>query len=357
MPGGGETVTDSLFRAVLDAPDDEAPRLVYADALLERGDPRGEFIQIQCALGRSLVGARALPLFRDKDAKNPMTEKELAKREAELLKKHQKEWLAPIRPFIRTWRWKQGFVDSVEADAATFFANVSAIFAATPLRHVSLTALKKPTIDALAKSADAFLPLRALSLHNQQLGPKTAHLFHSWSFANLRELDLPHNALENAGVSMLASSPTLANLRTLNLSHSKTLVPGVEALSKSTFFPLLESLNLDSYDSSKDAVGPDAASIIAKSATSMRSLSLVNGRIKDRGLTAIAESEALQHLEELNVYNCLHSPAGAMAIAKSKYLQKIKSMSGLIGRYFQVVAEDPAAKALRARFGDAVAIQ
>lgn len=36
-----------LFDAVAKAPDDDDPRLVLADALMERGDPRGEFISLQ----------------------------------------------------------------------------------------------------------------------------------------------------------------------------------------------------------------------------------------------------------------------------------------------------------------------
>lgn len=42
-------MTDELLlEAILAAPDDDAPRLVYADALLDRGDPRGELIVRQC---------------------------------------------------------------------------------------------------------------------------------------------------------------------------------------------------------------------------------------------------------------------------------------------------------------------
>jgi uncharacterized protein (TIGR02996 family) len=41
-----------LRAAILAAPDDLAPRLVYADWLLERGDPRGEHIVLQCAKAR-----------------------------------------------------------------------------------------------------------------------------------------------------------------------------------------------------------------------------------------------------------------------------------------------------------------
>jgi uncharacterized protein (TIGR02996 family) len=44
-------VDDSPFlRAVCEAPLDDGPRLVWADALDERGDPRGEFIRVQCEL-------------------------------------------------------------------------------------------------------------------------------------------------------------------------------------------------------------------------------------------------------------------------------------------------------------------
>ena len=39
----------ALFIAVLESPSNDAPRLVLADALAQRGDPRGEFIQLQFA--------------------------------------------------------------------------------------------------------------------------------------------------------------------------------------------------------------------------------------------------------------------------------------------------------------------
>src|SRR5262245_27467685 len=64
-----------LHDAVLAAPDDDGPRLVYADWLSERGDPRGELIQVQIA--RDHGGG------------------ELAEREAELWRVHGEEWRAP----------------------------------------------------------------------------------------------------------------------------------------------------------------------------------------------------------------------------------------------------------------------
>ena len=40
---------EALFlQAIADAPDDDAPRLIFADWLEERGDPRCELIRLQC---------------------------------------------------------------------------------------------------------------------------------------------------------------------------------------------------------------------------------------------------------------------------------------------------------------------
>lgn len=41
---------EPFLRAILAAPDDAAPRLVYADWLDERGDPRGDFVRLHFAL-------------------------------------------------------------------------------------------------------------------------------------------------------------------------------------------------------------------------------------------------------------------------------------------------------------------
>jgi len=41
----------ALLRAIVESPDDDAPRLVYADWLDERGESdRAEFIRLQCAI-------------------------------------------------------------------------------------------------------------------------------------------------------------------------------------------------------------------------------------------------------------------------------------------------------------------
>lgn len=50
--GDARRDVDQLFDGVLEDPDSDALRLVLADALVDRGDIRGEFIQLQFAYGR-----------------------------------------------------------------------------------------------------------------------------------------------------------------------------------------------------------------------------------------------------------------------------------------------------------------
>jgi uncharacterized protein (TIGR02996 family) len=56
------TDDEAFLRSILDAPGDDAPRLVYADWLDERGDPRGAFVrdEVRWARDRSAAGAAEL---------------------------------------------------------------------------------------------------------------------------------------------------------------------------------------------------------------------------------------------------------------------------------------------------------
>lgn len=70
---------ESLLQAVYADPTRDAPRDVLADALLEAGDPRGEFLALQ------LAEARGRALSRDEK-----------RREKQLLAAHAEDWLGPL---------------------------------------------------------------------------------------------------------------------------------------------------------------------------------------------------------------------------------------------------------------------
>jgi uncharacterized protein (TIGR02996 family) len=84
-------VTADLFAAIYADPDDDAPRHVLADAFSDRGDPRGEFMSLQLARGRSDVRIA---------------------RELELQQAHAADWLGALAAVIdvRRSRFERGFL-------------------------------------------------------------------------------------------------------------------------------------------------------------------------------------------------------------------------------------------------------
>src|SRR5918912_1255225 len=88
----------AFLRAIRDQPDDDLPRLVYADYLDERGDPRGEFIRVQVERAR---------LSPDDDR-----EFSLALREQALLRRHGGRGHLPYS--VSRQEFRRGFVEAVE---------------------------------------------------------------------------------------------------------------------------------------------------------------------------------------------------------------------------------------------------
>jgi uncharacterized protein (TIGR02996 family) len=93
--GRGDIV--KLMAEVLAHPDDDGPREVLADVLLEREEPRGEFIVLQLREARGLVS------------------KPEHKRIAALLRGHERTWLGGDLAAVTKHRvWRRGFLDEAE---------------------------------------------------------------------------------------------------------------------------------------------------------------------------------------------------------------------------------------------------
>ena len=118
---------DGFLRAILDRPDDDVPRLVYADWLEEHGDPaRAEFIRVQCELA-------TLP---DDDPRRPTLED----REHGLLVAHEPAWLTDFaaldgHPSIPEWAFRRGFLDEVCAGTVDLDSFAHEFFARRPVRR------------------------------------------------------------------------------------------------------------------------------------------------------------------------------------------------------------------------------
>src|SRR5690242_9635328 len=113
------THDDAFLRAILEDSENDTPRLVYADWLEERGDPRGEFIRVQCRLARTAPGDERTALQQH---------------ERRLLERHQDEWLGPLRPLLSGWTFRRGFLDAMTVPAAVYLRPISFLRPATVRR-------------------------------------------------------------------------------------------------------------------------------------------------------------------------------------------------------------------------------
>ena len=109
------TPRDAFLQAICENPDDEAPRLMYADWLTEHGDPRGEFIRVQCRLAGMSEDGQDRP--------------DLERREKWLLGLHDRDWAAEL-PRLEGVAWgedfRRGFVEAVRVDdVPTFVTTIS----------------------------------------------------------------------------------------------------------------------------------------------------------------------------------------------------------------------------------------
>lgn len=118
--------------AILAAPDDDAPRLIYADWLQEHGDEaRAEFIRVQCELHQIAPLGIAIP------GHMIVRFETLRRREQELLPLLPDDGMRFDVTMIPVWR--RGFLEEITCAAADCIAHLDAIREEHPIREVRLT--------------------------------------------------------------------------------------------------------------------------------------------------------------------------------------------------------------------------
>lgn len=197
------TTRDALEAALAADPDDRALHAAYADLLIEDGDPRGEFIQLQLAA---------------EDRDQPADRLRAIEQQAHTLcRRHENEWLGPLAPFVNPPRGP-----SVGAMVAE---NVAVTFRRGWVHRVEVGRLTDEIRDALAAAPIA----RLLS----ELVVET----NTWLETDRRRTTAPHpgslraqtteareladsarrTTLHRANPEPLANSPNVRNLRRLEL--------------------------------------------------------------------------------------------------------------------------------------------
>jgi uncharacterized protein (TIGR02996 family) len=287
------TPEEGFLQAVSEQPEDDAPRLIYADWLDENGEAAfAEFIRVQCELAR----------HQQEDDRWL----ELKIREEELWKQLEPRWRAQlvprwgkdIFPPLRLSHFRRGLV---EGGAVTVETDV---FVREAPGWIFLLGIGNFTPGG-AMCDDFFAcpqlwRVRAMNCERCNVQDSAMQGFaQARHFHNLRQIDFFRNYIGPAGIAAFARCPSLTNLTDLDLTENRLGPEGAAALVSSPVCRGLVSLGL-----SNNHIGDAGAQAVASSPhlVNLRRLVLDNNGITRAGAEAVRSSPYLAHIQELQLY-------------------------------------------------------
>ncbi len=355
------TENHDFLAAICEKPEDDAPRLIYADWLDEHGqESRAEFIRVQCALA-------SIP---DNDPRRPALEE----CEADHLTRHHSQWSECLKGFAGWTEFRRGFIETINIESRRFLQHADELFSIAPIRNVRLldvgsslsrivdcpmlSRLNALTIYAQHRGEDlpkalASSPylenLTGLNLGRNRLGDRGAELIAtSTRFKNLSQLDLRDNAIGDQGASAFGESSQLKCLNSLELGRNEIGRRGLEDLVCS---PTLEGLRhigltlnyvgaqrsgapktgssgVTSLDLSGNAIGPDSIMglIELSGLIQLQNLDLAHNELGNTGAWALSRWNLLSGIRVLKLNSNRIGDEGVRSLARSNYLSNLTEL-------------------------------
>jgi uncharacterized protein (TIGR02996 family) len=325
--------TAAFLQNIRQRPHDDAPRLIFADWLDQRGDPRGEFIRLQCLRSGFAIGdAHKLSLVEQEQA---------------LLQQHRDRWVRPLLQRGIAWEFRRGLLH-LRVNAATFLRTDWEELSQTETwEWVELTAIRIPFQTDIDGIGTRYVPEeQANAAIRRAFCAEVQVLANSPSLARMEALDLRDNFLGDDGAAVLAASPHVSGLRYLDLGFNRIGSQGSASITLSPNLKGLTTLKLDDNHIDDRAV---EALIAVPHPGPLVTLHLRWNAVGPAGARALASSSALPRLATLHLGNNDIGDAGAEALAAAKHLPQLTELHL---EHNGVGAA--AAAALRRRFGDGV---
>lgn len=321
-----------LLAEILADPASEAARLVYADHLIEVGDPRGELVHAQCKFEKTEW---------DDPARRAIDE-----RIADLLAMHETAWTRDVRALgfddhLQQVSLRRGFVEKVSIAAQDAARLVPALRAITPLRELNITSkdgrhvedmgpvvadlealsFRLSSRDAERRIADRIphWPYRGKLQTLHVVGPSAAAaIAQTPALASLRRLRI--GGIRPDGIASLAAAAHLDKVHTLELPQSGLGAAGLDTLARGTLLGL-ERLQLEQARIS----GNELAGLAhAPFAGRLQQLRLHHNRLGEAGARLLAAH--FPSLELLDVEQAELGVDGVEALLRSKRLAKLQSL-------------------------------
>jgi uncharacterized protein (TIGR02996 family) len=298
---------DAFLQTILENPDDDTPRLVFADWLEEQGNPRGTFIRLQCQ--------RAMMTQYDAGWKETLAQ------EAALLRQFEPDWSKPVLRLVDEVHYRRGFIEHVRVSATKLLNNAARLFRVAPICSIRMS-----RVDRLPEVAAApwLARVRELDLSHNSLGSRSLQaLLESEHCRSLRLLRLDHCGLAMSSVRVVAGSASLQGLQSLSVSSNGLGVEGVGTLASS---PNLSGLReLDLHDNHLLAAG--GVALGAAVHFQLTKLSIGNNALRSGGVQAIAGSPLCSALRYLDLQNNFVNNIGVQALVESPYLRRLECLN------------------------------
>jgi uncharacterized protein (TIGR02996 family) len=301
---------EALYQAVLEAPEDDAPRLVYADWLEEHGQSeRAEFIRVQIA--------------REGEPEHSPRWRELEKRARALLKGNRRQW-GPA-PDSLAWdpEFRRGFVESVCTSARDFADRPDELFARAPLRSLRIT-LRNEAEDELPEEFRSPELRQLLAQSDGASREILARRFRSPVMRRLRHLYV--TTLTRTEVAALAGSPYADGLTDLGFGNWSSQEMSLREVFHSRRLGRVESLLLDGF------LPFEGQSVIHDLAASPLARQLVRLNVvrpwAPEEVRALVEAPALRNLRVFHHYFGRYTlPQIARTLAGSALLSQLHTLS------------------------------
>jgi uncharacterized protein (TIGR02996 family) len=329
---------DALLRAIRDMPDEDTPRLVYADYLEEEGfSARAEFIRVQVELAR-------LPEW---DARRNALED----RQHELLAEHECSWLGvppDAMAELTEWTFERGFVNEVAASPYFMRGPGTDLCAAHPVRRWRVQSGQDNFPEDLKEAGQRgwFSRLEAVDLSGwyASLGEVSGFLTRS-NFGRLRELDLTGLSPLGPLPEILEFAPFRDRLKVLRCGGNpygeggrldvaeliRALGPDcrLEELGAVGAFLMAEDVrdllaarvcsDLSSLDLHFNEIAPDGWDTFRKTPCRLRELDISNTPLGAISLDRLLGCASLEELGQLHMNGCGSAMANIRALAGSRF--------------------------------------
>jgi len=283
---------DELIARVREAPDDDAPRLVLADKLMEAGDPWGEVIALSCKQAR----------LGDTPEADALRER---------VNRVKKE-LWPTDAFAGAI--KRGFFELVWANDAGVSEVRGLAFAL--LRRLRVRELSNKGLTALAELAFDLDELRLDA--DRRVDPLQGHLLAAALLGmRCRRLSLTHIAFEREHLDAVLAGPVAEGLRDMELTH-----PSLSGMLEGVAWPRLEALDLALRLQSSDVV----TLLRSPQLLDLAALDLSHNPIDDGGARAIAATP-FTRLKRLELMTSDLTSAGVVALADAPALRGLTKLA------------------------------